>query len=61
MVLRAEQRGWGKGRDERWKAKDAPNVMYVTESWTAATPRACVEGQCQLRITSLQTLECQTR
>ena len=53
-VLRAEQRGWVKGRDECWKAKDAQNVMYLTESWTAASPRACVEGQYQLRITELQ-------
>jgi uncharacterized protein len=53
-ILRAEQRGWVKGRDECWKAKDAQNLMYLTESWTAASPRACVEGQYQLRITELQ-------
>ena len=53
-ILRTEQRGWVKGRDECWKAKDEQNVMYLTESWTAASPRACVEGQYQLRITELQ-------
>jgi uncharacterized protein len=53
-TLRVEQRGWVKGRDECWKAKDEQNAVYLTESWTASSPRACVEGQYQLRITELQ-------
>ena len=38
-VLKGEQRGWIKGRDECWKAEDA---------------RACVEEQYRLRIAELQ-------
>jgi len=38
-VLRAEQRGWIKGRNECWKADDK---------------RACVQNQYQLRIAELQ-------
>ncbi|MEY4095695.1 MAG: hypothetical protein RLZZ53_2894 [Acidobacteriota bacterium] len=53
-VLRAEQRGWVKGRDECWKAKDAANAVYLTISWTATSVRACVEGQYSLRIAELQ-------
>ena len=38
-VLRAEQRGWIKGRDDCWKSDDK---------------RACVEGEYQRRIAELQ-------
>ena len=53
-VLRAEQRGWVKGRDECWKAKGEGNPVFLTESWKATSERACVEGQYQTRIAELQ-------
>jgi len=53
-VLRAEQRGWIKGRDECWKAEGAGGPVYLTASWTAANVHDCVEGQYQLRISELQ-------
>lgn len=53
-VLRAEQRGWVKGRDECWKAKGEDNPVFLTESWKATTERACVEGQYQIRIAEIQ-------
>ena len=53
-VLRTEQRGWVKGRDDCWKAKDEKNPVFITESWTATSERACIEAQYQIRITELQ-------
>ena len=53
-VLRTEQRGWVKGRDDCWKAKDEKNPVFITETWTATSERACVEAQYQIRITELQ-------
>lgn len=53
--LRAEQRGWVKGRNECWKASgDAP--AFLTASWQATTVRACVEGQYRLRTSELQAV-----
>jgi uncharacterized protein len=54
--LRAEQRGWIKGRDECWKAKGAGTPVYLTESWIATDVRGCVEAQYQLRTAELQVL-----
>jgi uncharacterized protein len=53
-VLRAEQRGWVKGRDECWKAKGEADPVFLTESWKATSERGCVEGQYQTRIAELQ-------
>lgn len=53
-TLRAEQRGWVKGRDECWKATGTAGPVYLTESWTATDVRGCVEGQYRLRISELQ-------
>jgi uncharacterized protein len=50
-VLVAEQRGWAKGRDECWKAKDG---TYLTASWQAKNVRECVEGNYRIRISELQ-------
>ncbi len=52
--LRTQQRGWVKGRNECWKAKDADNPVYLTESWIATDVRSCVEGEYRLRIAELQ-------
>ena len=51
-TLRAEQRGWAKGRNECWKARGAP--VYLTASWTAGTVRECVEGNYRIRTSELQ-------
>jgi len=51
QVLRTEQRGWIKGRDECWKAKDG---TYLTASWQARDVRECVEGSYRIRISELQ-------
>ena len=40
QLIRTEQRGWIKGRNECWKAK---NGTYLTASWQAGTVRECVE------------------
>jgi uncharacterized protein len=50
-TLKAEQRGWIKGRDECWKAM---TETWLTESWTVKDVRSCVDGQYQLRIAELQ-------
>jgi uncharacterized protein len=55
-VLKAEQRGWIKGRNECWKAQGEDNPAFLTASWQAASVRDCVEGQYQLRISELQAL-----
>jgi uncharacterized protein len=51
QFLRTEQRGWVKGRNECWKAKDG---MYLTASWQAKNVRECVEGSYKIRISELQ-------
>lgn len=51
--LRAEQRGWVKGRNECWKAKGG--TTYLTASWQVSGVRDCVEGQYLLRIAELQS------
>ena len=50
-VLVAEQRGWIKGRDECWKAKDGTSL---TATWQATNVRECVEGNYRIRISELQ-------
>lgn len=54
-TLRAEQRGWVKGRNECWKAqKDTPT--YLTASWTVDTTKACVEATYRIRTSELQAV-----
>jgi uncharacterized protein len=53
QFLRTEQRGWIKGRNECWKAKDG---TYLTASWQAKDVRECVEGNYKIRISELQAL-----
>ena len=53
QFLRTEQRGWVKGRNECWKAKDG---TYITASWQAKNARECVEGNYKIRTSELQAL-----
>jgi uncharacterized protein len=53
-TLKAEQRGWIKGRDDCWKAKSSET--WLTESWIVKDVRSCVDGQYQLRIAELQVM-----
>lgn len=53
QFLRTEQRGWIKGRNDCWKAKDG---TYLTASWQAKNVRECVEGSYRIRISELQAL-----
>jgi uncharacterized protein len=52
--LRAEQRGWIKGRDECWKAERERSSVFLTESWSVTGLRACVEASYRFRISELQ-------
>lgn len=52
--LRAEQRGWIKGRNDCWKANGQPT--WITATWTVDTVRGCVEAQSRLRISELQAV-----
>ncbi|MBK6854262.1 MAG: DUF1311 domain-containing protein [Burkholderiales bacterium] len=52
--LRAEQRGWIKGRNDCWKAKGQPT--WITATWTVDTVRGCVEAQTRLRTSRLQAV-----
>jgi len=51
-LLRTEQRGWIKGRNDCWKARGGP--VFLTASWQADDVRECVEGSYRLRISELQ-------
>jgi uncharacterized protein len=55
-TLKAEQRGWIKGRNECWKAQGEDNPAFLTASWQATSVHDCVEGQYRLRISELQAL-----
>lgn len=52
--LRAQQRGWVKGRDDCWKAEGRPT--WITATWTVDTVRGCVEAQYRLRTSELQAV-----
>jgi uncharacterized protein len=52
--LKAEQRGWVKGRNECWKANG--QETWITATWTVKTVRACVEAQYRLRTSELQAV-----
>ena len=51
--LRAEQRGWIKGRNDCWKANGQPT--WMTASWTVDTVKGCVDAQYRMRISDLQS------
>lgn len=52
--LRAEQRGWIKGRNECWKADGIET--WITATWTVNTVDACIAAQYRLRTSELQAL-----
>lgn len=52
--LRAEQRGWVKGRNDCWKANG--QQTWITATWTVDTVRACVDAQYRLRTSELQAV-----
>jgi len=56
QFLRAEQRGWIKGRNECWKAQGADTPVFLTASWQATSVRECVEGNYKIRTSELQAL-----
>ncbi|TXG86395.1 MAG: DUF1311 domain-containing protein [Thermomicrobiales bacterium] len=51
--LRAEQRGWVKGRNECWKAKEK---TWITATWTVETVADCVAAQYRVRTAELQSV-----
>ena len=52
--LRAEQRGWVKGRNDCWKANG--ERTWITATWTVDTVQGCVEAQYRLRTSELQSV-----
>ena len=52
--LRAEQRGWIKGRNDCWKANG--QQTWMTASWTVDTVKGCVDAQYRMRISDLQSV-----
>lgn len=53
-LLRAEQRGWVKGRNDCWKANG--QQTWITATWTVDTVPACVDAQYRLRTSELQAV-----
>ena len=53
-TLRAEQRGWVKGRNDCWKANGQPT--WITATWTVDTVKGCIEAQVRLRTSELQAV-----
>lgn len=53
-TLRAEQRGWVKGRNDCWKAEG--NETWITATWTVKTVKDCVDAQYRLRTAELQSV-----
>lgn len=52
--LRAEQRGWVKGRNDCWKANGS--MTWITATWTVDTVKGCVDAQYRLRTSELQSV-----
>ncbi len=52
--LRAEQRGWIKGRNDCWKAKG--QQTWITATWTVDTVEGCVAARYRIRTSELQAL-----
>ena len=52
-TLRVEQRGWVKGRNECWKARQQ---TWITATWTVDTVKGCVDAQYRLRTSELQAV-----
>lgn len=52
--LRAEQRGWVKGRNDCWKANG--QETWITATWTVNTVKGCVDAQHRLRTSEMQSV-----
>ena len=52
--LRAEQRGWVKGRNDCWKANGTQT--WMTATWTVDTVKDCIAAQYRLRTSELQSV-----
>lgn len=52
--LKADQRGWVKGRNDCWKANG--QETWITATWTVKTVKACVDAQYRLRTSELQAV-----
>lgn len=52
-ALRAEQRGWVKGRNDCWKATQQ---TWITATWTVDTVKGCIDAQYRLRTAELQAV-----
>jgi uncharacterized protein len=53
-LLREEQRGWVKGRNDCWKANGVET--WITAAWTVNTVKGCVDAQYRLRTSELQAV-----
>jgi uncharacterized protein len=53
-LLRTEQRGWVKGRNDCWKANGQPT--WITATWTVDTVKACIDAQYRIRTSELQAV-----
>lgn len=53
--LKAEQRGWVKGRNDCWKAQSATPV-WITATWTVSSVKDCVAAQYEIRTSELQAV-----
>jgi uncharacterized protein len=52
-LLKTEQRGWVKGRNDCWKANG--QETWITATWTVNTVKACVDAQYRVRTSELQS------
>lgn len=52
--LKADQRGWVKGRNECWKANG--QETWITATWTVKTIKACIDAQYRVRTSELQAV-----
>lgn len=53
-LLRNEQRGWVKGRNDCWKAKG--QQTWITATWTVDSVKGCIDAQYRLRTSELQAV-----
>lgn len=53
-TLRADQRGWVKGRNDCWKANG--QETWITATWTVKTVKDCIDAQYRLRTSELQAV-----
>lgn len=53
--LKAEQRGWVKGRNDCWKAQSG-TPTWITASWTVSSVKDCVAAQYEIRTSELQAV-----